>query len=228
MNLKNVNLALCAAMVALVVTSSLSADLFWAGIGPSWRRVLLDSEKPASMHVEAGYGRVFGEMVGIGAEVDFSWNHVSEDSSYVEQVSTDETETVRVTLSEDKRYVFPLSVFLSVDPIPQFLVHPVIKATYGLDMMVLSSREYDYSGGGDEPDINKAANNGFYYGSAGSISADAVVSFVETVGFFAGVEYEWAKLRKNKRGTSNQYYQPEPDGWGMSGVGLRAGFRFAF
>lgn len=206
-------------LVSVIFVSTMGETLLSVKMGPSWPREVLGTDKPVAGHAEIGYGRVFDRIIGFGGEIDFLWNSVGTDSTYKDTLSTGDIETANLPLTRDQRFMFPISGFLVIDPISHYLVHPVVKGTFGFNMMVKSAKEREVSGTGEGTMI-KSESNGFYYGIAGSLAADAVVSFAQTASAFVGLEYQWSRLRK-KVENSDAYYRPN-----MSGLGIRGGFRF--
>jgi hypothetical protein len=201
--------------------STMGETLLSVKMGPSWPREVLGTDKPVAGHAEIGYGRVFDRIVGFGGEVDFLWNSIGTDSTFEVADSIGGTDVGTRQLKRNQRFMFPISGFLVVDPISHYLVHPVIKGTFGFNMMVKSARKRDSTAtDASEAKMLKAASNGFYYGIAGSLAADAVVSFAQTASAFVGLEYQWSRLRKKMK-NNDGYYTPN-----MSGLGIRGGFRF--
>lgn len=214
--------AIVSFLLVLGMVPVLGQNLLNLGIGPTWPRGLRDSEKPTAWNATIEYGRIFDNIIGFGADFDFSWNSVVDDTSY-QDTGIGGTIIEKIRKRKDKRlFMFPLSVFLLVDPIPTYKVHPVIKGQIGLNMMVKSESLFDSSG--SEIDIPTAIDeSGFYIGLLGKFSADAVFDFGEHAALFAGFELQWGKLKKKVKGTENEYFR-----YNCFAPGIRMGLSFLF
>lgn len=213
--MKKVNSAaiLFISTVLMLYTSSLAQNIVNIGIGPTWPKDLRDSEKKTAWTATVEYGKIFDNILGFGAEVDFSWNVYYKDSTAII-----DSVPVNVRLDENTILMFPVSAFVLLDPIPQFKLHPVVKGQVGFNMMVRSYKELDSTGNPIE-----SPKNGFYIGVIGKISTDAVYDLGQHASVFAGFEYQWGKLRHKRENTSNQY-----DYFKFYGPGIRMGFSFLF
>ncbi len=196
-----------------ILVSGYAQNLINIGIGPTWPKDLRDTDKPTAWNATIEYGKLFDNVVGFGVDLDFSWNVVVDDTSYM-------IDTILITQNEHERkqFMFPISIFLLVDPMPKFVVHPVVKAQVGLNMMTKTEKVYDALGNESKKD-----DSGFYIGIIGKASIDAVWDFGEHAALFAGFEYQWGRLRKKIKGTDNLYYKPK-----FHGPGIRMGLSFLF
>jgi hypothetical protein len=198
-------------LLCLMYVPAAAQDMLAIKIGPVWPREIRETERPTAWDAEIGYVRLFDKMIGFGAEVDFLWNRYEEDTT---QEGTVDTTTVK--LRQNTYLMFPVSGVIVVDPLQGLVVRPVLRGTFGFNMMVNSSVQYDSLGKEIE-----SPKNGFYYGVIGTAGLDAMYDFGEHASVFAGLEYQWATAKKKKKGTENQYYEPK-----LSGLGIRMGLRF--
>lgn len=204
-------------ILILVISSILSAqNILNVEIGPTWPKALRESEKKVAWNVSVEYGKVFDKIIGIGVDFDFSWNVFSSDSVVITT-----SDTVNMQLEANKIFMFPISGFLMIDPIPAYKLHPVIKGQVGFNMMAKSYEEVDTSG-----DVIKSKKNGFYIGIIGKASADAVLDLGEHAAVFAGFEFQWGKLSHRRTDTNSKIEYK--DYFEFYGPGIRMGLSFLF
>lgn len=199
-----------------ILVSSSAQSLLNVGIGPTWPKDLRETEKPTAWNATIEYGRVFDNIIGIGVDIDFSWNRFSTDSAVISP-----SDTVYMELQDNKFFMFPISAFLLIDPISKFKVHPVIKGQVGFNMAVRSYKELDSAG-----KVIESKKNGFYWGIIGKASADCVFDLGEHAAIFAGFEFQWGRLRHNRRDKSTDIEYK--DYFEFYGPGIRMGFSFLF
>jgi len=189
------------------------------GIGPTWPKFLRETEKPTGWNASIEYCRVFDDIIGFGVDAEFMWNVVVDDTSYLSPDST----PIYVEEHEKKHFMFPLMFALFFDPIPKYVVHPVIRGEFGVNMMVKSDREYDSTGN----KIKKPDNlerSGFYIGIIGKASVDAVYDLGKHAALFAGFEFQWgSEAKKRIKDTSNQYFKEK-----IYGPAIRMGVSFMY
>lgn len=197
----------------LIQTTGFCQNIINIGIGPIWPKELSGREKATAWNATVEYGRVFDDIIGVGFDFDFKWNYYVDDTTII-------VDTIPITKNNyvRKRFMFPISVFLHIDPIPKFVVHPVVRGQIGFNMMIKSENGYDANGNEIEKD-----NNGFYFGILGKAGIDGVYDIGAHAAVFAGFEYQWFQVRKKIKGIENQYYKPP-----IYGPGLRMGFSFLF
>jgi hypothetical protein len=198
----------------LIKSNVLSQNIINFGIGPVWPKELNGSKKPAAWNMTIEYGRVFDDIIGVGCDLDFAWNYVVDQK----QVEGD-TLALKFSHSYEKKvFMFPISAFLSVDPVPNFVVHPVIKGQIGFNMMFKHENGFDAQG-----NEHNWEDNGFYYGIIGKASIDGVFDMGAHAAVYAGFEYQWGIWRKKVKNQENAYYKPK-----YHGPGIRLGFSFLF
>jgi len=222
-------LARAVALLLTIISVGFTENLIILKMGPS---LIIDSKSEDDNepldgwhgHAELGYGVLFDRIIGIGAEADFAWRSETQDTTRLINDPVSGQERVTVKNSDDKRFMFPLSLFLLIDPISQFRVHQVLKGTFGFNMMVISSSLYRLDTSTSDPaDVvkDRSDKSGFYYGLTASAAADAVFDLGEQASIFAGMEYRWANGRKRLEDTHNQYFEQN-----LNGLVFRAGLRF--
>lgn len=192
MKSSRITISMLAVTIALTVSPSFGQRILNIGFSPIWPK---DAKSTAwNLFSEIGY--VFDQKVGVGGKLDMMWN-INEKK----QISKDTLVTNEIMEEEDAIYMFPISAFLQFDPVPQYVVHPVIKAQFGFNFLVRDYTKYDSLGHkivkpkAQDPD-------GFYIGSIGKISLDAVYDVGEQAAFFIGYEHQIGTL--NKRVSNNQ------------------------
>jgi hypothetical protein len=192
------------------------------GIGPTWPKGLRETERPTAWNASVEYAKLFDNIIGIGLDVDFSWNNVIDDTTYQDTGISGNIIFKTLKHKDNRLFMFPLSAFLMIDPIPKYKVHPVIKGQIGFNMMAKGQTMFDSSG--REITIPKDQDEGgFYIGLLGKVSADAVFDIGEHAALFAGFELQWGTLKKRVEGTNNVYFE-----YNVLGPGIRMGMSFLF
>jgi hypothetical protein len=186
--------------------------------GPSWPRDVLE-HAPDGRRVSLGFGAksgaFVGDVVGVGFAGDFYWSRSTEDSTYDVPDDLDSTRLIERTVekSAKKWFMFPVSMFLSIDPLFGLPVRPAFTAQLGLNNMVYVNRAYE------DGEKKKTSDTGYYYGLYGKLSLDALIALgSDQVSFYVGPSYMFSRPRRRVRDTDNEYtYKP------MHGAGLQAG-----
>ena len=186
--------------ICFFFSSGNSQNIINIGIGPTWPKELRDTEKPTAWNATIEYGKLFDNIVGFAVDFDFTWNVFY---TIVEVIDTSSTppDTVDRKLDNNRIFMFPISGAIIFDPIPKFVLHPVIKGQVGLNMMTKAYEELDSLTG----QAIKSPKNGFYIGIIGKASVDAVYDLGEHVALFAGFEFQWGKLRHKRKGSIQDY-----------------------
>lgn len=200
-----------------ILVSGYAQNLLNIGIGPTWPKGLRETEKPTAWNATIEYGKLFDNIIGLGIDIDFSWN-VFYTTEQVIDSSSIPFDTVTRKLDDNKIFMFPISAMLIIDPIPQFKLHPVIKGQVGFNMMTKSYEDVDTAG-----KVIESPTNGFYIGIIGKASIDAMFDLGEHAGLFAGFEFQWGRLRHKRKGTEKDY-----DFYEFYGPGIRMGLSFLF
>lgn len=194
MNLKTIQKG--ALLLCLATSFCFSQKILNVGFSPIWP----SETKSTAWNIFAELGYIFDEKVGVGGKIDFLWN-IDESTLSVK----DSLNTSDILLEKDGIFMFPLSAFLSFDPVPQYVVHPVFQAQFGFNMMVRDYAKYDSSG--VKVIFSKERNpDGFYIGALGKVSINAVYDVGKQAAFFFGYEHQIGKLsRRVKNNLSHSY-----------------------
>jgi hypothetical protein len=199
---------------ALVSLASAAGQFLSLKMGPQWPRDIFintpEGQRKTAWEAEITTGKLFQNMIGFGGSVNFLFHRtqVSRDST------TPQNTTLKVIDSEDSQYMFPVLLALQIDPLPKLVVRPLIQGQVGVNMLVISKRQYVNGKANANPD------NGFYIGPIGKFAVDAVWNLVEQFGFFGGFQYEISTVHA-RRGVNLQKDIP------MYGPGIRMGIRMS-
>lgn len=166
-------------------------------IGPLWPKVLTDSEKPTAWNASLQLGKSIDRVVAMGIDIGFLWNKYTEEK----QITGN---TYRVD-SEEKTYGIPLSFFLSITPLPDFIVYPEISGQIGFNNMYYS-KNTDLIG---EVTSELFDESGWYMGVIGNVGAAAHFAFSNNATIFAGVDYTWSNLKKVSRNSNKKSTIPD-------------------
>lgn len=215
-------LVACGPIIAALALFCPAQSLLNIGIGPTWPKVLRGTDKATAWNATIEFARIFDDRIGLGMDVDFLWNSVEE---FYDTYDTTEDQSgtptlVSYLLKKEKRLMFPLSLFLSFDPVPHLIVHPVVRGQIGFNMMTYNDVDYRDTSGERIPEGKRSIGSGFYIGVVGKTGADAVYDLGEHAAVFLGFEYQWSTLRKKR---SNKYTWQE-----MNAPCFRMGLSFLF
>lgn len=208
-----------ACIVALAVSATAQTKTVDLRFGPVWPRDLLDSEKATAWDAAVGYGITVDRVVGFGIAADFMWNR------------NEKTETIgdnfQVPYQEIATYMFPLSGFIVLDPVPDLVVRPVLRFAVGYNSLIYN---YDIDTSLSDEQSDQVDPDGYYYGLYLKPSLEAAYNFTEAAGVYAGLEYQWAKTKSAKEYSIEDSDQPGTYRtarrvYNMSGLGLRMGLR---
>jgi hypothetical protein len=177
-------------------------------IGPVWPRALFGNDNSTAWDASIVSGKSFDDRVTIGGGIDFLWNYTSKETRINKN-------SYRVDM-EEKTFMFPLTGYLSLTPMPDLKVTPSLNGQLGLNTIYYSrdERKIDAS----TPDTGLVDENGWYMGVYWKIAADAILRLSENTGFFVGLEYQHSKPIKLGDGDDDSRVRRD-----MSGLGLRFG-----
>jgi len=195
-------------LLSIVAVSNASDKAVVLKIGPVWPRVLIGTDHPAAWDASVITGATIDKRVTIGGGIDFLWNTYSKETRI-------RNNAYRVDL-EEKTFMFPISGYLSLSPVPDLKVSPVLSGQLGLNTMYYSHKENKKEEA--TPDSALTDENGWYMGLYWKLALDAVVKLSDNVGFFAGLDYQHS--RPKKLGVDDQDKIVRRN---MSGIGIRAG-----
>lgn len=165
-------------------------------------------------------GVIADNIVGMGVELNFQWNMTSSDS-----VDTLSGTRKYIKKSEENYLLFPVSFYLSLDPLQNLIVHPIFRISYGLNI-------FNYTSNSLQPDdtiagvtIRKLKEsspgaNGIYLGGILKLSADAMYDFSENVSVFGGISYQLSTPAKSDVQNSYEYKAT------LDAFGIHCGLRF--
>lgn len=180
-------------------------------IGPAWPSALWNTEKPTAWDASIQSGALFDDKVAIGGVIDFLWNNDAKETNKGNGIYE-----INVT---QRTFMFPLSLYLSISPVPDLLIHPNIGGSVGLNTMYFS-----YKGESTDPlDNSDLDGNGWYMGVIWKVYTDAELKLGRNSCLFAGIEYQWSKPRKLGSSDGNLYLRRN-----MSGLGIRMGIKVSY
>jgi len=182
-------------------------------IGPTWPVALFDSEKMTSWDASVHGGVAIDKKVAFGGGVDFLWNVNSEVKKVTGNIYRRET--------KEKTFMIPVSGFVSIDPVPDLIVHPCITGQIGVNTMYFSHAEDSIPDGGASSSVMD--ENGWYFGFYWKIAADAVYDLSEKSGVFAGIDFQWSQPEKIDVNSSDLFTRRN-----MNGIGIRMGLRVRY
>jgi hypothetical protein len=180
-------------------------------IGPTLPRALQWSQKPAAGDGSVHVGLIVDKKIAFGGGVDFLWNVYSKPVHL--EGNTYKNGDVQ------KTFMFPISGFLALSPIPQFRVHPCISTQIGFNTMYYSSKTTKQENTG----VQQYDENGWYMGFYWKIAADAGLNIGANSELFAGLEYQIARPKKINVERGDIFTERN-----MNGVGFRFGVRLAY
>lgn len=195
----------------LLTEFSYAGKSFELEIGPLWPRVLLNSQKPTSWNTAFKTGYNFDNIVTLGAGIDFLWNHNNKDENLGGNIYK--------TVTSERTYMFPISGFFSLTPLPDLKVQPCFSAQVGFNTMYFSHTEdsVGLQNGNNHPIIDE---NGWYMGMYWKIAADVLLKLSKNSGIFTGVAYQWTRPTKLDLTAKDIFARRD-----MSGIGIRVGIK---
>lgn len=199
--------------ISFLIGIASAEQQFVLKIGPVWPVALWKSEKATAWDASVLGGLAIDRKVSFGGGVDFLWNVVSDEEHVSGNVYRRET--------TEKTFMIPLSGYVTVDPVPDLIVHPCVTAQVGVNMMYFSHAEDSIAQSGSASSL--VDENGWYFGFYWKIAADAVYDLSEKSGVFAGFDYQWSQPKKIDINTSDLYTKRN-----MGGIGIRMGLRVVF
>jgi hypothetical protein len=196
-------------ILSISVVTSASDKSVVLKIGPVWPRVLIGTDHSAAWDASVITGATFDKRITIGGGIDFLWNAYSKETRI-------RNNTYSVDL-EEKTFMFPISGYLSLSPLPDLKVCPMLSGQIGLNTMYYSHKENKK----EEviPDSALTDENGWYMGLYWKLALDAVVSLSENVGFSIGFDYQNSTPKKLGVNDKSDIVKKRD----MSGIGIRAG-----
>jgi hypothetical protein len=192
----------------IMLSASASDKTVILKIGPTWPKVLLGSDHSTAWDATVISGATIDKRVTIGGGIDFLWNVYSKETRI-------HNNAYRVDM-EERTFMFPISGYLSLSPVPDLKVCPVLSGQLGFNTMYYSHKENKKEV--TTPDSELTDENGWYMGLYWKLALDAVVSLSENAGFFVGIDYMHSKPKKLGVDAKDEIVRRN-----MSGIGIRAG-----
>ena len=181
-------------------------------IGPTWPVALRGSKKPTAWDASMHYGAIFERRVAIGGGLDFLWNNNNKDVRVSGNVYRREM--------TEKTFMFPISGYIALSPIPDYRFHPCISGQIGFNTMYFSHEDNSVE---EEDTLPAYDENGWYIGFYWKIAADVIFNLGENTGLFVGLEYQWSNPEKVNDKKDDLFTRRN-----MSGIGIRMGFRLIY
>jgi hypothetical protein len=207
--------------MSLLTVSVCAETMINVKMGPAWpkeMRINNPEDGITAWEPSVEIGMLFNKIVGIGFDAEFQWKRRMDDSTYIDTADV----PITVEGKSERFFLFPPSVFISIDPVPDLIIHPVIRGQIGLTLLYYGNKWYDDDDlDGKKDDEHKSDDTGLYYGVFGKAGLDALYDLGENVSVFGGFEFQFGKARNRKEHTTNEYYYKS-----FYGPGIRLGFRF--
>jgi hypothetical protein len=182
-------------------------------MGPAWPKEMRIGDTEGGITAwepSIEVGMLFNRMVGIGFDMEFQFKRRLDDTTYVKDAIT-----YQVVDKAERFFLFPPSFFLQIDPVPDLIVHPVIRGQVGLSLLYYGNKWFENN------EAEYSEDTGLYYGIFAKAGIDALYDLGDKVSVFAGFEFQFGNARNRVDGQSNRYYHKD-----LYGPGIRLGFRF--
>jgi hypothetical protein len=186
-------------IVALAIIPLFAERTISLSIGPTWpgnNPLITDSESSTAWNTSAEWAFAFDNYIAIGAKADFAWHSVSiadDDSNSDDNSSGIDLPKIE---SQQRIFMFPLSLSLALSPLPQYRLHPVARGQVGYNSLVINYT--DYSEDENQDDIKEMEEaEGYYNGIMTKIGIDAVFDIGPQSSLFGGFEYQIATVDNN-------------------------------
>ncbi len=173
--------------------------------GPYWPEDLKHSERSTAFDWSLLSGISFDKVVTLGAGFDFIWNKNSKENKIAPQIYQEEL--------IERSLMFPITAFLSISPLPDFLVSPSISGQAGIGFMHFSKKDINVEPIGSIPELYD--KSGWYFGAVLKVAVDALINLSPHVGLFGGVDHLWSKPKRIKRYDSHLFTRRNMSGWGV-------------
>jgi hypothetical protein len=220
---------LCAAcLVCVAAIAGRAETMLNLKMGPAWPKALRSDNAEngiTAWEPSIEIGTMFNRTVGIGFDAEFQWKRRLVDSTYNDTLTGGNIVPITVIDKVERFYLFPPCFFLCVDPVPDLIVHPVIKGQVGMTLLYYKNQWLDDTNGDGVKEKHYSEDSGkhghLYYGVFGKVGVDALYDLGETVSVFAGFEFQFGNARHKKDNSESEYYTKQ-----IYGPGIRMGFSF--
>jgi hypothetical protein len=160
----------------------------------------------------AEYGWLINEHFSLGPSINFSWNLEKNRVTDTAAVA----EGMNLVKSKERVIAVPISVFMVIDPIPQFMFHPIIRAQVGYNSVFISNVNYDKDLN-NNPEAKERVKlaDGYYNGIYTKFGAELMVDIGKQISLFAGPQWQISEVeRRGKKPVSE---------FNFNGFGFRFG-----
>jgi hypothetical protein len=203
MKIAKVFLLMSAAAVYIFASSVINLSL-----EPAW--AFKDSyihAKDRKVHwtVAGEYGWLLSEHLILGPNVNFAWN--------IEKDRTSVGNNTHWVHSKKRVIMLPVSVFCIVDPIPQYMIHPIFHMQVGYNSVFISNIDYGNDTADDVLIDEVQKYDGYYNGIIAKFSFECMFDAGKSISFFAGPQ--WQLSTTERRGKDREHYECKFNGFGL-------------
>ena len=156
------------------------------------------------------YGWMLSDNFSLGANISFAFN-LEKDKQTSVGVGTD------LIYSKERIFMLPVSIFAAVDPVPQYVVHPVVHVVLGYNSVFISNVDYqkDQKVEGETSEVKSAVElyNGYYNGFYTKFGADCMFDVGKKTSLFVGPQ--WQISTAERRGKGKEVFERKFNGFGL-------------
>jgi hypothetical protein len=145
------------------------------------------------------YGWLLNEHLTLGPNLNFVW-HLDKNRNTVDY-------NTYLVHSKERVIMIPVSVFIIVDPIPQYMIHPVLHAQAGYNSVFISNVNYNSS---DKNAVKEF--DGYYNGIIGKFSLECMVDVGKSISLFVGPQWQFSTTERRGKG---YHYERKFNGFGL-------------
>jgi hypothetical protein len=183
------------------------------------------------------YGWMLNENLVLGPNVGFSWNIQKErvsgfrivgkkDPDDPEKSEPDKEVISNMDIpnridSKERMIMLPVSIFMIIDPIPQYMFHPVAQFSIGYNQAIISNVFFDNSSiSEEEEEKRKVAKeyDGYYNGVYVKFGFDCMIDLGKQISIFAGPQWQISTM---ERKGNNKHYEYKFNAFGLR-IGVSA------
>lgn len=144
-------------------------------------------EKKGYWAIAGEYGWFLNEHLILGPNINFGW--------HIEKKRTPLDNNTNWVHRKERIIMIPISLFTVVDPIPQYMIHPVFHAQVGYNSVFISNVDYDKNlPQDDKSDIKK--RDGYYNGIIGKFSFECMFDIGKSISLFAGPQWQISTITR--------------------------------
>jgi len=147
------------------------------------------------------YGWMLSDHVSWGANLGFA--HHLEKNREIMVVGTEKIH------SKERIVMIPVSMFTVIDPIPQYVVHPVAHVVLGYNSLFISNVNYEKNGDNSAVESYDGYYNGFYT----KFGADCMFDVGKKTSLFAGPQWQISTVER--RGKDKDVFERKFNGFGL-------------